>query len=241
MRTIFIADAHLNAPSDTNYQLLLQFLDQLCGTVDTLVIVGDLFDFWVGLPGMPSPEYRPVIDSLKRLTESGARPVYFEGNHDFQLGRVFRDDLRAEVHEGPAILELQGQRILVCHGDQINPHDHGYRRLRSLLRSLPVRLLISICPAPLALAVKARLQRHSRSRYGIKQERWNYREIIMNFSHQQHHSGIRGMVCGHFHLPFIEQHQSPPFTTLSLGDWITGFSYGEMTAGQLSLHSYRPS
>lgn len=241
MRTIFIADAHLNAPSDANYLLLLRFLKELEGTVGTILVLGDLFDFWVGLPGMPLPDQRPAIEALERLVDTGTRLIYFEGNHDFQLGPVFRRRLRAKVHEGPAELELQGKRLHICHGDQINPGDHGYRFLRRLLRSLPVRLAINVCPAPLAMAAKERLQRHSRGTYEKKGDRWDYRSIISGYAQSRRESGLDGLVCGHFHLPFIERLDNPSFTTLSLGDWISQSSYGEMIDGELHLKQYLPA
>ena len=73
MRTIFIADAHLAHPEDLNYRLLLAFLEQIRGTVSELCILGDLFDFWVGLPGMPLPDYQPVIEALEKLAAEGVR------------------------------------------------------------------------------------------------------------------------------------------------------------------------
>ncbi len=240
MRTIFIADAHLAHPEDLNYRLLLAFLEQIRGTVSELCILGDLFDFWVGLPGMPLPDYQPVIEALEKLAAEGVRLTYFEGNHDFQLGPVFRKRLKADVFEGPAIRDIQGKRLLICHGDQLNPHDQGYIRLRKILRSLPVRLLIRICPAPLAMFIKEHLQKRSRRGYRSHQARWDRRSIIRDFARQQANSGIDGMVCGHFHLPFHEQLDDQGFTILSLGDWISQFSYGEMSGGRLKLHTFNP-
>ena len=240
MRDIFLADAHLLLPTDHNYRMLLRFLDELRGSTGTLYILGDLFDFWVGLPGMPLPEYRPVIDALDRLRSGGTGLVYFEGNHDFRLGRVF-DRLQCRIHEEPAVLSVQGKQLLLCHGDQLNPFDRDYHRLRKLLRSLPMRLAISICPPVAAQAVRHSLQRHSRRGYVEKQGRWDYRSIIRQAALQYQKAGLDGMVCGHFHLPAIEQLDQPPFTLVSLGDWITDFSYAEMTDGVLSLRQYSPT
>lgn len=59
MRTIFLADAHLKAPTDRNYRLLLRFLDSLKGNTEILFIMGDLFDFWLGFPSIPSASTMP--------------------------------------------------------------------------------------------------------------------------------------------------------------------------------------
>ena len=48
MKTLFIADAHLKNPRDRNYRALLDFLAEQLHVVDRLVLLGDIFEFWVG-------------------------------------------------------------------------------------------------------------------------------------------------------------------------------------------------
>jgi UDP-2,3-diacylglucosamine hydrolase len=240
MRTIFLADAHLKAPTDRNYRLLLHFLDSLKGNTETLFIMGDLFDFWLGFPSHPFRQYDPVLEALLDLTRNGCRIVYFEGNHDFHLGTIFSKHLAAEIHRGPAGVTVQGKRLLLCHGDQINRADHGYRLLRFLLHNRLVASAIRHFPPSLALKVKERLQHTSRSGYQAKQKRWNYRDIIRAFARSAQQQGYDGLVTGHFHLAFREELPSRPFTVLSLGDWMEQLTYGEMRNGELQLCIYRP-
>jgi len=240
MRTIFLADAHLKAPTDRNYRLLLRFIDSLKGNTETLFIMGDLFDFWLGFPSHPFRQYDAVLEALLDLTRSGCRIVYFEGNHDFHLGTAFSTCLGAEIHHGPGVMTVQGKRLLLCHGDQINRADHGYRLLRFLLHNRLVAVAVRHFPPALALMVKERLQHASRSSYQVKRERWNYRKIIRAFARSAQQQGHDGLVTGHFHLAFREELPSPPFTILSLGDWMEQFTYGEMRDGELQLHTYRP-
>ena len=240
MRTIFLADAHLKAPTDHNYRLLLRFLDSLKGNTETLFIMGDLFDFWLGFPSHPFRQYDAVLEALLDLTRNGCRIVYFEGNHDFHLGTVFSTLLAVEIHPGPAVVTVQGKRLLLCHGDQINRADRGYRLLRFLLHNPLIAAAVRHFPPSLALKVKDRLQHTSQSSYQIKRERWNYREIIRAFAHSAQQQGYDGLVTGHFHLAFREELPSTPFTILSLGDWMEQFTYGEMKNGELQLRTYRP-
>lgn len=240
MRTIFLADAHLKAPTDRNYRLLLSFLDSLKGNTEALFIMGDLFDFWLGFPSHPFRQYDPVLDSLLDLTRNGCRIVYFEGNHDFHLGTIFSKRLAAEIHRGPAVLTVQGKRLFLCHGDQINRADRGYRLLRFLLHNRLVAYAVRHFPPSLALKLKKRLQRTSRSSYQAKQQRWNYREIIRTFARSAQQQGCDGFVTGHFHLAFREELPSPTLTVLSLGDWMEQLTYGEMQDGELHLRIYQP-
>ena len=241
MRTIFLADAHLVSPDEQNYRLLLRFLRELEGKTETLYIMGDLFDFWLGFPSNPLRQFDEVLAALQSLVQSGCCLVYFEGNHDFHLGAVFRQRLGAEIHTGPAVITVQGQRLFLCHGDQINRLDRGYRLLRLLLHSRLAAIAVNHVPPLLALRVKARLQRASRAGYQTRLRRWNYRAIIRTFARTVREKGCDGLVTGHFHLAFREELDDSPFVILSLGDWMEQFTYGEITAGVLSLKTYRVS
>lgn len=240
MRTIFLADAHLTAADAPNCRLLLRFLGELQGNTETLYLMGDLFDFWLGFPGNPFKQYDEVLAALQSLVDGGCRLVYFEGNHDFHLGPVFRRKLRAEVHTGPAVVTLQGRRLFLCHGDQINRQDYGYRLLRLLLHSRLAGAALPFVPPTLAQAVRERLQSASRAAYRSRELQWDYRRIILDFAHRVREQGCDGLVTGHFHLAFRQELEAPPFTVLSLGDWMDRFTYGELAAGELQLRTYRP-
>jgi UDP-2,3-diacylglucosamine hydrolase len=240
MRTIFIADAHLVSPVDANYRLLLRFLHELEGELDSLYIMGDLFDFWVGFPSHPFKQYDAVLDALERLVVRGCRLVYFEGNHDFHLGAIFSQRLKAEIHTGPAIESLQGKRLYICHGDQINSEDRLYRLLRFLLRTPIVVAGVRHFPPSWAQKIRERLQKKSQAGYSEKTSRWDYRQILLDFAGSLRKQGCDGLVTGHFHLALRENVPETAFSVLSLGDWMEQFTYGEMQNGELHLRTYSP-
>jgi UDP-2,3-diacylglucosamine hydrolase len=241
MRTIFLADAHLNAPTEQNYRLLLRFLRELEGNTETLYIMGDLFDFWLGFPTNPFCQYEEVLAALQSLVKSGCGLVYFEGNHDFHLGRFFSQQLAADIHSGPAVMIVQGRKLFLCHGDQINRADHGYRFLRAILHNRVAAAAIRFVPPSLALRIKAHLQHSSRSTYELKSQRWDYREVLRAFARTVREEGCDGLVCGHFHLALCEELDASSFTILVLGDWMEQFTYGEMIDGKLYLKTCQQS
>ena len=241
MRAIFIADAHLVSPEEANYRLLIRFLREQEGKLDVLYIMGDLFDFWVGFPSSPFTHYDAVLDALERLVTRGCKLVYYEGNHDFHLGTIFSRRLQAEIHSGPAVETVQGKRLFICHGDQINREDRGYRLLRFLLRSRPVAACIDHFPPAWAHTVREYLQKRSRAGYHVRKARWNYRDIVLDFAESVRKQGCDGLVTGHFHLALHEQLPGTGFTVLSLGDWMEQFTYAEMRDGELRLLTYSPA
>lgn len=238
MKRVFIADAHLRNPSDDNYQLLLHFLSDIRGTVKTLYILGDLFEFWIGYGEKTFPHYLPVLDSLQKLAESGVEIVYFEGNHDFHLGKFFSETLRATIYTNPAILDLDGKRVYICHGDQINIQDYGYRLLRFLLHSHATKALFPLFPPALVFSIAKQLSCRSKKHHQERNKKKDYKSLLTRFAESQFVNGCDAVVTAHFHFPLLSIAENGE-TLLSLGDWITQFTYGEFSAGKFSLHSYR--
>lgn len=238
MRAIFLSDAHLQHPGDTNYRLLLDFLSSLRGTTDTLCILGDLFDFRVGLPGLCFPEHEPLLLALQELGRAGTRLIYLEGNHDFHLQEELTRRLGAEVYPGPVTLELHGLRIRLCHGDLINRADWRYRLLHRLLRHPMVYRAARLLPQSTIEQLRHKLQQKSKGRYRQDRDRWDYRTIVRSYAASIRSQGHDALLLGHFHLPFMES--QGPFTLVSLGDWISQFSYAELSEGRLKLLTYQP-
>jgi UDP-2,3-diacylglucosamine hydrolase len=237
MRKIFIADAHLRQSADENYRRLLSFLATLPGTTDTLYILGDLFEFWVGYRRLVFPQYAPLIEQLRQLRAAGVELVYFEGNHDFNLGPIFTETLGARVYPGPAELVVDGRRLFICHGDQMNPKDYGYRLLRAILRSPLVRLLPSVLPPVLATRIAQLLDRTCGAPAPEKR-RHDPTTVIRAFARERFAAGSDTVVTGHFHAPFHEQLVGGEI--VSLGDWITDYSYAELSNGTFTLKTFPP-
>lgn len=240
MRKVFIADAHLKNPEDENYRILLDFLAGLEGNTDTLFILGDLFEFWIGYRSVPFPHYFPVMDKLRHLKEHGTDIVYFEGNHDFHMGPFFEETLQAQVFKGPAILDIYGKRVYLCHGDQVNSRDHTYRLLRFMLHSPLTKALTHIVPPAVALYIADWMGNKSRMSHKERRVKWDYAKILKDFAAARFAAGCDVVVTGHFHAPFQERStEGSERILLSLGDWITQFSYGEWGDGGISLKTYR--
>ena len=239
MRKILIADAHLRMPDDPNYRKLLEFLSGLAGNTDTLFILGDLFEFWIGYRNTPFTHYLPVLEKLRQLAESGVSIVFFEGNHDFHMGPIFTETLKARVYRGPAILDIEGKRVALCHGDQINDSDPGYRLLRFLMHNRLSGMMIPIIPPRFISWVADQMGRSSKKRHKVRNRKWDFRGILQSYAERRFADGCDIVISAHFHTPFLERNGDR--ILLSLGDWITQFSYGEWHNGDLKLKTYPES
>ena len=240
MRKVFIADAHLGKPEDFNYRTLLKFLEGLKGNTETLFILGDLFEFWVGYRNIPFTHYLPALEMLKDLKDSGTHIVYFEGNHDFHMGPFFEKTLKAEIYQGPGILSINGKKVYLCHGDQIMQNDYGYRVFRFLLHNSMTKILLPLVPYRLTSLVAEHLSRQSTGNHGERNRKLDYVAILKDFAAARFDSGCDAVITAHFHSPYIFKNgtEGEERVLISLGDWKTQFSYGEWTDGSLALKKF---
>jgi UDP-2,3-diacylglucosamine hydrolase len=163
-RAYFVSDLHIASPDDPKATLFLAFLRQLTAeSASHLVLLGDIFDMWLGDHDYFVDRYRQVIDEIARLRDDGVQVHYFEGNHDLHLGRYWAGRLGIVVHRGPTSLQIAGQTVRLEHGDQMDPDDRGYRFLRWFLRTPVMRFVIYHLPGKLAAAIGERASASSRS------------------------------------------------------------------------------
>jgi UDP-2,3-diacylglucosamine hydrolase len=239
MRAIFIADAHLQKQDEPCYQEMLRFLTGLQGTTDTLYILGDFFEFWIGYPTNPFTHYLPVLEGLRQLHASGTGIVYLEGNHDFHMGTFFTDTLQAAVYTDSATLTIQGRQVHMCHGDQLNPNDIPYRLLRAFFHSRVTKWLTYVLPPWVASAIAERMGRKGRENIHAKGSNTVCQQLLRTYAERQFAAGADLVITGHFHQPFMEEADGEPARLMvSLGDWATLLSYAELSDGAITLKTF---
>jgi UDP-2,3-diacylglucosamine hydrolase len=129
------SDAHLGAAPPETERQLLRFLRGLPDDARSLVINGDLFDFWFEWRYVVPRAGVRVLGELSRIVDRGVPVLWIAGNHDCWGGEVLSQDIGVTYHEGPWRGSLGGWDTLLEHGDGLREvEDRPYRRLRSVLR-----------------------------------------------------------------------------------------------------------
>jgi UDP-2,3-diacylglucosamine hydrolase len=133
MRRLFVSDVHLDATAPQATEQFLAFLATEAARAEALYILGDLFEAWVGDDDQ-EPANTSVCKALRELTARGIACFVLHGNRDFLLGAGFCERSGCRLLSDPVIAELDGERVLVTHGDALCTDDHAYQELRSIVR-----------------------------------------------------------------------------------------------------------
>ncbi len=219
--TLFIADIHLQPEhSHPINQAFEKFLTEEASKAESLYILGDLFEMWIG-DDIGLEQYASIIQQLKSLTDNGL-PIYCQyGNRDFLMREAFWQATGIQFLAEPYEVHLYNNSYLILHGDSLCTDDQGYQRMRSILRNSVVQWIF------LNLCRKRRLAIGHKMRSGSKQHSQNKPQSIMDVNTQavcdlfKQHPNVKHIIHGHTHRP---QHHliEAEHTTLHrwvLGDW----------------------
>jgi UDP-2,3-diacylglucosamine hydrolase len=201
MPVALIADAHLSGPGGPAGPLVAQ-LEALPGEgCRHLVLMGDLFQAWVGFRSFETPDVVSVVSALRALRSQGVRVEYVEGNRDFFLaGSPYADAFDRVALE--TSFEVDGVRYLAVHGDGLNDKDWKYRFWRWLSKSPPVRFLVRSIPRGLAHRMVHSTERRL-SQTNFKHRAALPEEAIRRYAERRLAEGYDVLLLGHFHEPRI--------------------------------------
>lgn len=157
---LFISDLHLCASRPETTAAFRRFLAGPAREAQSLWILGDLFEFWVGDDALSEPFHAEIAEALAELARSGVAIRILRGNRDFLLGKTFARRAGASLVNEPALIEAFGLRLVLTHGDAECTQDLAYQRFRRRIRS-PLSRAILLC---LPLALRHALAKRMRDR-----------------------------------------------------------------------------
>lgn len=203
-KTLFISDVHLDENCTKSHQRLLNLLQHIDSTqIDTLYILGDLFEVWIG-DDDSTLFHQSIIDSLASIKRKGVKTYFIRGNRDFLIGEKFMLAAGCELLPDHQVISLYGEPVLIMHGDTLCTHDYGYIRARRILRnkffkrfylrlSLTLRRLI-------ANKLRAKSKRYTQSVSSAIMDVTDAKVIEMMEYHE-----VKYLIHGHTHRPKIHE------------------------------------
>lgn len=227
-----LSDAHLGfAPAEVE-RSLLKFLRYAGANAQSLVINGDLFEFWFEWKSViPRRGFR-VLAALAELTERGVPVLMIAGNHDCWGGDVLRRDAGIDYQYGPWTGRLAGWRTRIEHGDGLRPiEDRRYRMIRGVLRNrLAIRAFRWLHP-DLATPLATHSSHASRS-YGARDGGRGLREAAERTASRDHSLDL--IIFGHSHVAALTRLASGA-AYANPGSWLDAPTYLRISPERIAL------
>ena len=133
MTTLFISDLHLDSERPAGVRQFLEFVERDALQAEALFILGDLFEVWIG-DDDTHPGHSPIIEALATLKRRGVPCFFMQGNRDFLVGKRFAAATGCGLLDEHEVVELEGTRVLLTHGDLLCTDDTPYLALRATVR-----------------------------------------------------------------------------------------------------------
>jgi UDP-2,3-diacylglucosamine hydrolase len=226
------SDTHLGFAPASVERDLRAFLAGLRGRAGSLVVNGDLFEFWFEWRRvMPRAAFR-VLAALADLRDAGIPVLMVAGNHDCWGGEILRRDVGLEFTLGPWRGELAGWRTYIEHGDGLRDReDRRYRALRTVLRNRVAIGAFRWLHPDLATAIAGGSSHASRS-YGARDGGRGLRAVAA--ARLAGEADLELVIYGHSHVPALERLR-PGGVYANAGSWLDAPTFLRVTPERVAL------
>lgn len=226
------ADAHLGQ-AEGDADDFLAALAVLPGKgIRTVVLLGDIFHYFIGDERFATPLVSKVLAGWERLAAEGMSLRYVEGNRDFFLAgtRFVRSFSAYGESDG---LAVGSGRWAFVHGDRINTGDLPYRFWRRLSKNPLSRLALRALPGGLARGIvsgtEARLYRTN-----FKHKKTLPDAHLQAEGKRARAAGYDALLIGHFHVE--KRYESADGVAHVLPAWLEERKHAEISRnGSLAI------
>lgn len=234
MLRYFISDLHLSDKRLDLIQAFVHLTDEICQSTDKteLYILGDFFEAYIG--DDYQPDWMHTLDQqFAKLHQHQITTYFLAGNRDFLVG----NDWLARNHvielSDQCVLEANGQKIVLTHGDEFCIDDQAYQAFRSMVRQPQWQQQVLSMPLEQRLALAQKLRDDSKSMSADKS--MAIMDVNVDAINQALASDTDLLIHGHTHRPAL--HTQEKITRLVLGDWDQTVWYGVMTNKHFQQYS----
>ncbi|MFD2161797.1 UDP-2,3-diacylglucosamine diphosphatase [Paradesertivirga mongoliensis] len=239
----FASDFHLGV---SNYELsrereatIVRWLDSIKEDAAQLFLVGDVFDFWFEYKRAVPRGFIRFLGKLAELSDAGIKITMFKGNHDMWMFGYLNKEFDATLVSDELVIELQGKKIYLHHGDGLGPGDAKYKILKKFFRSSFCQWMFARLHPNLGIGIalvwsrRSRLSQAKTERFMGEQQEWlaNYSKEMLQKEHFDY------FIFGHRHLPLdIRLNESSRY--INLGEWLNFNSYAVLEDGEVFLRYF---
>ncbi len=202
---LFISDLHLSFDKPQITHHFIHFLQTKAKQAKSVYILGDLFDAWVGDDDFTYPNAQ-IRHELKKLTDSGVKVYFQRGNRDFLIGDRFAHETGVILLEDYVVIELEGEKTLLTHGDLLCSDDLAYQTFRVKSRALEWQQNVLSKPLWLRLLaarwyrLRSFLHKQKKSHYVMDVNQNTVENVMQKYQ-------CTRLIHGHTHQPALHKFQ----------------------------------
>jgi len=234
-----ISDVHLGTYG-CHAKQLLTYLNSI--SPKKLILNGDIIDIWQFKKRYFPKSHLRVIKKFIDMAADGTEIIYVTGNHDEML-RKFSDMTIGNISiVDKVVLELDGQKAWVFHGDVFDVSIQNAKWLAKL-GGYGYDLLILI-----NRLVNWCLEKMGKEKYSLSKKIKNSVKGAIKYindfekvaSDLAIENGYDYVICGHIHQPKMQiiENKSGKTTYLNSGDWIENFTALEYQFKRWKIYNY---
>lgn len=243
----FISDCHFGIPdaakSLVREKLFVDWLEEIRKDAAAIYIMGDLFDFWFEYKTVVQKGFTRLLGKLTEITDSGIPVYFFRGNHDIWTFSYLQQELNIIIHDSSKVVELQGKKFFLAHGDGLGEGDNGYKLMKNIFKNRFNQWLFRWLHPDLGNRFALFWSRRSRLAHeadGVSEVNDRGIARLTGFCNEvlETQPDIRYFVFGHIHKPIITG-LNRGAKYISLGDWFGSFTYGVFDGNEFEIKKYK--
>jgi UDP-2,3-diacylglucosamine hydrolase len=230
---LIASDAHLGGAPPEQERAFLRWLERAAEGASSIVLNGDLFDFWFEYRSGTTRGHAEVLDLLRRIVAGGVPVTLVGGNHDWWGGAYLREEIGVELLAEPEVRCFAGRRTFLAHGDGLGRGDLGYRLLKGVLRGRFTRWAYGSLPPALGDRIARGVSRTGRKwdEWGPHQEARSQALEEWAKSRLVSEPELDLVVLGHTHRPLLREVRAGQWY-VNTGDWVVHRSYVVLETGR---------
>ena len=231
MSIFFISDLHLEQNKPHLTKAFENFINSKINSRDELFILGDFFEQWIGDDNEDS-FIKSIKNILKAKTARGLKIHFMHGNRDFLIGDKFCEEVGVKLLDDPFIINLNGKKVMLMHGDSLCTDDKAYQDFRNLVRNKDwqedflSKDLMERKEVAKNLREISSLENKAKDEAIMDVNQNEVLKVIRNYS-------IDVLIHGHTHRPCIHDENGVP--RMVLGDWGDFLWFIKSSKGNLNL------
>ncbi|WP_316830232.1 UDP-2,3-diacylglucosamine diphosphatase [Pedobacter aquatilis] len=240
----FASDFHLGIPnykeSRAREERIVNWLNFITPDCAELFLMGDVFDFWFEYEKVIPKGFIRLQGKLAAMADSRIKIYFFKGNHDMWVRNYFTEEIGMEIISDELIMERNGKKFYLHHGDGLGPGDRKYKLLRKIFRSPLCQWLFARLHPNFGMGIANAWSGNSKKRAGADEaffgEKYEWLAVYSREILQKEHFDY--FIYGHRHLP-LDLDLGSGSRYVNTGEWLKYNSYAVFDGTDLKLEYFK--